>query len=115
MPAKHLNVQYLDNRPISIRVNDDDQLTDVLNTIKSFYGKTIPSPAALIQLKYRNNDLVNDSNIVHKLKQIPEQYYLDDDDPNALILSVQLSLSSTPPTQSNCIKDEEVPVTVRKE
>jgi hypothetical protein len=95
MNTRHLNVRYLDFKPISLRVNADDQLTDVIKTIKSYYGETLPNPACFIQLTYQNNDLVNGSNIVQKLKQIPEEYYFDDEKPGTLILDVQLLVSPT--------------------
>jgi hypothetical protein len=95
MNTRHLNVRYLKNKPISLRVNADDQLTDVIKAIKSYYGETLPDPASFIQLTYQNNDLVNGSNIVQKLKQIPEEYYFDDENPGTLILDVQLLVSPT--------------------
>jgi hypothetical protein len=93
--TRHLNVQWLENKPISVKVNADDQLTDVIMTIKSYYGETLPGPASIIQLKYQNNDLVNGSNIVQRLKQIPEQYYFDEEAPCTFILDVQVLVSPT--------------------
>ena len=60
-------------------------INDVIKTIKSYYGETLPDPASFIQLTYQNSDLVNGSNIVQNLKQIP----------GALILNIQLLVSPT--------------------
>jgi hypothetical protein len=89
MATRHINVRYLKNNPIALKVNADDQLTDVIRTIKSYYGETIPGLASSIQLKYQNND-----HIVQKLKQIPKEYYFHHENPDALIIEVQPTTSS---------------------
>jgi hypothetical protein len=82
MATKHL--KYANNDPIRLNVTGLVELTDVITSIKTYYGEDIPGPAARIKLKYNNGTFVTD------LDDVSAQYYLKLKETGALALEIYL-------------------------